>query len=41
MYCKIRNNGTNEAFPHSAVNQTGIHAQERHILLTAMWLEGA
>jgi hypothetical protein len=30
--CKTRNNGTDEAFPHSAVNQMGIHAQERHIL---------
>ena len=41
MCSKTRNNGADEAFPHSAVNQMGIHAQERHILLlTAMWLEG-
>jgi len=37
----MRNDGADEAFPYSAVNQMGIHAQERHILLlTAMWLEG-
>jgi len=41
MCCKMRNDRADEAFPHSAVNQMGIHAQERHILLlTAMWLEG-
>jgi len=37
----MRNDRVDETFPHSAVNQMGIHAQERHILLlTAMWLEG-